>query len=114
MAKDDYHVIAYRILIYLYECLKKGIRPDLEYLQYNTKAFPVGESYWYYILSNLYQEGYLTGVILIPILGSAEKGVKLTGDIMITPAGIEYIQENGLMQKAKNFLKELKEIVPGL
>lgn len=24
MAKDDYHVIVYQILAYLYQCLKKG------------------------------------------------------------------------------------------
>ena len=32
MAKDDFHVIAYRILDYLYECMKKGESPEVEYL----------------------------------------------------------------------------------
>ena len=44
MSKDDYHVLAYRILAYLYECLKEGIRPSMEYLSCDTRAFPVGES----------------------------------------------------------------------
>ena len=28
MAKDDYHVIAYKILAYLYTCLKEGRNPE--------------------------------------------------------------------------------------
>lgn len=30
MAKDDYFVLAYRILKYLYECFKAGERADTE------------------------------------------------------------------------------------
>ena len=30
----------------------------------------------------------------------------------ITPKGIEYLNENSLMEKAKKFLKETKEIMP--
>lgn len=29
MAKDDYFVVVYKILKYLYECLKKGEKPAL-------------------------------------------------------------------------------------
>jgi hypothetical protein len=32
MAKDDFHFIAYRILKYLYECLKKGEKPEEAFL----------------------------------------------------------------------------------
>ena len=32
MVKDDYHVIVYKILAYLYSCLKKGENPEKEYL----------------------------------------------------------------------------------
>lgn len=28
MAQDDMHVIMYRILAYLYWCIKQGVRPD--------------------------------------------------------------------------------------
>lgn len=35
MAKDDYHVIVFRFLSYLYECLKKGEKVD-------SKAFEQG------------------------------------------------------------------------
>ena len=52
MSKDDYFVVVYRILAYLYHCVKNGINPDMEYLTYNTKHFPVCESYWEYIIEH--------------------------------------------------------------
>lgn len=114
MAKDDYYVIAYRILAYLYVCLKKGEKPNLEYLKCETEDFPVGKDYWNYILSHLYMDGYLEGISLIPILGKEVRQVRMTNSVMITPEGIAYLQENSAMQKAKNFLKEIKEMLPEL
>lgn len=32
MAKDDYFVILYVLLDYLYNCIKKGEKPDLKFL----------------------------------------------------------------------------------
>lgn len=43
MSKDDYHVIVYKILIYLYECIKGKKTFSFEYLQYGTKTFPIEE-----------------------------------------------------------------------
>lgn len=114
MAKDDFHVLAYRLLAYLYACLKSGEPPDLEYLQFNTCHFPIGEAYWNYLLENLFLEGFITGVVLVPIPGQLDKGVKIQPNIRITPSGIEYMKENSSMEKAKAFLTGLKEVVPGL
>lgn len=113
MAKDDYFVIAYRVLAYLYACLKAGEPPDMEYLKCNTDDFPVNGSYWEYILKHLYKDGYIEGVSLIPITGRPTESVKLTAAVSITPLGIEYLHENSTIQKAKAFLKDIKEIVPG-
>ena len=44
MARDDYFVIAAKILDYLYKCLKKGIAPDPELL--SPEALGINESYW--------------------------------------------------------------------
>lgn len=113
MAKDDYYVIAYRILVYLYECLKNGENPDIEYIQYNSKAINISENYWEYIMRHLYEEEYLEGMSLIPVVGRC-KIVRLTKDIMITPKGIEFLNDNSAMSKAKEFLKTLKETIPGI
>lgn len=36
MAQNDYFVIVYRVLKYLYDCLKKGEKPEVEYLVAST------------------------------------------------------------------------------
>ncbi len=114
MAKDDYFVIAYKILSYLYVCMKIGEVPDLSYLHYDTEDFPVCRAYWNDIFSNLIEEGYIRGVAAVPVLGQTTHSIKLTEKLKITPAGIAYIQENSMMQRARNFLKEIKETIPGL
>lgn len=114
MAYDDYHVIVYRILAYLYACLKAGDKPNLEYLTYKTDAFPIGKDYWDYIMLELIQSNYIKGAVIVPILGNNIKSVKITNELSITPLGIEYLQDNSMMKKAFTFLKSIKEIVPGL
>lgn len=113
MAKDDYFVLAYRLLSYLYACLKEGEHPDMEYLRYGTKDFPIGEAYWEYLLSHLLEDGYLEGIQLVPITGRG-RIIRLTDRINITPKGIAYLEENSSMKKAAEFLKSIKEIVPGI
>lgn len=51
MAKDDYHVLAYRILVYLYRCLKDGACPDLECIGY--EKLEINENSWNYIMIHL-------------------------------------------------------------
>ena len=114
MAKNDYFVLMFRILAYLYECLKQDEYPDLEYLHYSTEAFPIGQRYWNTIWTDMYQEGYISGIKLLPILGQVEKDVRLSQATRITAKGIEYLEDNSKMNKVKGLLKELKEIVPGL
>ena len=113
MSKDDYFVIICRVLAYLYECLKRGEEPSQEYLTYGSDAFPVNQKYWTYIMKNLQLSGYIDGVTIVGIAGAA-KGVKLTENLEITPSGIEYLQNNSTIEKAKKFLKTMKEICPGL
>lgn len=114
MAKDDYFVITYKILSYLYACMKAGETPDLSYLHYDTEDFPVCRAYWNDIFSNLIEEGYIRGVAAASVLGHTTSSIKLTEKLKITPAGIAYIQENSTMQRAKNFFKEITETVPSL
>ena len=114
MSKNDYHVLAYRLLSYLYACLKDGMQPDMEYLQYNTKDFPIGEEYWYYLLCNLLASGYIRGAEIVQMPRITQPRVKVTTVLQITPEGIEYLAENSMMKKAVSFLRSIKESVPGL
>lgn len=110
MAKNDYYVIAYRILIYLYECLKCGEEVDKNII--SAEALHIVPSYWDYIIIHLYEDGYIEGVKVISALGG--KCVRIQPELQITPKGIEFLQENSTMSKAKEFLKSLKETIPGI
>lgn len=110
MAKNDYFVIMYRILTYMYECLKEGVDVNKELISYESLG--VSEKYWTAVVINMVEKGYIKGITVFPILGN-RKGLKWI-DPEITQEGVEFLQTNSTMAKAKDFLKTLKEIVPGL
>lgn len=114
MAKDDYFVLVYKILAYLYECIKGKKKLDFSYLQPMTKDFPVEEGYFYYIVENIYKSGYIEGITMVPVLGEPHPRIKYAENLCITPKGIEYLLDNSMMSKAKDFLKTVKETIPGL
>lgn len=107
MAKDDYFVVAYQLLKYLYDCLKKDKKPDSGSL--NAEFFGITEGYWRYILKNLSEERYISGVIIKPLLN----GVSIRTDrIEITPKGILYLEENSAFQKIRGAVKDIADILP--
>lgn len=62
-------------------------------------------------MESLYNEGCIIGINIINSAGI--QGIKAI-DLKITQKGIEYLQENSFMAKAKDFLKSAKEIIPGV
>ncbi|OFN02624.1 hypothetical protein HMPREF2626_01560 [Aerococcus sp. HMSC062A02] len=109
MAKDDYFVIVYQILKYLYDSLKKGKAIEEEKL--TSAYFGVVDSYFSYILSSMYHQGFISG--LRPIDSKLGQTFINLDDTVITPKGIEYLFDNNLIAKAKRTLKDIKEMVPG-
>jgi len=99
MSKDDYYVIAYRLLTYLYACLKKGKFADPPVL--SAAYFEIGVPYFGYIVHNLHADGYISGVDVIATRAEA-KAVRIAADINITPKGILYLSETPIFQKAKD------------
>lgn len=116
MARDDYPVIVYQILSYLYKQLKEGKAIQEEYLMPDGKLFRINQNYWLYILINLQKDGYIDGLDFIERNYAGEEGiVREVYDLKycnITPKGIEYLTDNSFIQKAKDFLKDVKSIVP--
>ena len=53
MAKNDMEVIMYKILQYLYECLKNGKEARLEDFAWKPKLFDIPQSYWCKIIITL-------------------------------------------------------------
>lgn len=110
MAKDDYFVLVYRILTCLYEFFKKGETPDTDI--FDADALKINRGYWTNIMESLANEGYITGVSIVKAIG-APIGIKIH-DLKITPKGIEFLQENSTIAKARGFFKTLKETIPGI
>ena len=67
MSKDDYYVIVYKILAYLYIQLKKGESVEAEMLMYDGDLFQINRTYWVYIFENLSKDGYITGLSNITV-----------------------------------------------
>ena len=117
MAKDDFHVIVYQLLAYLYTCLKRGEEPDPKRLCADSDFFKangqaLNAKYWAYIVYNMHRLGLIDGVVFAEMDGlNHPYPVNLDGCI-ITPLGIEYLTDNAFIAKAKEFLKDIKAIVP--
>ena len=54
MSKDDYYVIVYKILAYLYIQLKNGNNIDSNVIKHDGVLFNIPEKYWTYIIVHLY------------------------------------------------------------
>ncbi|MEG2652723.1 MAG: YjcQ family protein [Ruthenibacterium sp.] len=111
MAKDDYNIIVYKILAYLYAQLKAGADIDAAIISANGPLFCIHARYWAYVLENLQAQGHIRGLVITKPWGS-DTIVQGLSDCEITPDGIAYLCENSLMEKTKQFLKDIKEITP--
>ena len=105
MAKDDYFVLAAKILVYLYSKLKGKAAKDISYLSPKTKDFPIEQEYFEYVLLQLEKQGYIENLYVQKYWGG--QIVKVTDELQITPAGIEYLQENSMMKKVFSTVAEL-------
>lgn len=111
MAKNDYFYLVYKILDYMYYCLKNGINIDKEYFSELSPLFSdIDEKYRFYIFENLVNDGYVKGII--PLRHFGECGTKITANASITPKGIEYLETNSIFNKIKTYLKDIKDITP--
>lgn len=110
MAKNDYHVVVYQILSYLYQCLKNDIQVDEKCINNDNKYISINLNYWKYIIINMVEQGLIRGVTITKTWGDIV--ISNLADTQITPTGIEFLCDNSFMEKAKQFLKDIKEITP--
>lgn len=110
MAKDDYFVIVYQILSYLYQRLKRGESMDARMISAESDLYTIPYSYWLYIIENLVDDGYILGPKFLRADGKTQ--VVCLERTKITPKGIQYLFDNSLLEKAKAFFKDAKEIIP--
>ena len=99
MAHDDFDVIAYKLLAYVYGCLKAGKSVGIDKAWELCGCPP--EDYWKAILASLQSDGYIT--VQDPrydILGN----VMTPGSCAITMSGALYVRDNSAMKKAQRFV----------
>lgn len=112
MTKDDYEVIVYQILAYLYNCLKKDIKIETKYLEPQGKLFIINTQYWQFIIYNLYNDALIDGISLTKVWGDKYPLISELEDIGITPKGIQFLTDNSFINKATEMLKDAKSIIP--
>ncbi len=86
MERDDFHVIAAVILTYLYTCLKEGRAVNVGYITPLHLVIP--DAYFDFILSELQAAGYIK-----------------EGAVGITVKGIEYLQSDDMIDRARRYLR---------
>ncbi len=105
MAKNDYYVLVYRVLMYLYNCLKNG--EDVDVSKLTPQWLGINERYFEYIFDTLDEEGFILNAAYIEDYA----GKHLQNNIMISPKGISYLHENSTIQKVKKSIKGISDIV---
>ncbi|MBQ9003109.1 MAG: hypothetical protein IJ087_14760 [Eggerthellaceae bacterium] len=112
MAQDDMFVVMYKILAYLYDCLKRGVEPSRTMLAHDGDMLAIDYGYWTRIMYELDRHGYVDGFVVKKVQPPAII-VNMVSPT-ITMEGVEFLKENSRMQKALRFLKETKSALPFL
>lgn len=108
MAQNDMYVVMYKIIAYLYDCMKKGIEPQDSAWGYQALGIP--ESYWNAIVEELVDHRFIIGVSVDHFLGGQTMVSAISPKV--TMEGVAFAQENSMMSKAKQFLTDAKSAIP--
>lgn len=114
MAKDDYDVIAYRILTYLYACMKRKILFDEATFRAAVRKNVDSEEYFTTVLKLMTDEGLIEGLVIIRAWGDTYILASDIRDMRITASGIHYIKDNSMMRKIGETLRESADIISEL
>ena len=102
MAYNDMDVVIYKMLSYLYECMKEGVLPRQEDFCHNAKLFRVPEKYWLQLIEEMQETGLIKGFFFIDTKDG--KIIQMTDKARITIKGGQFLEENSRMKEVKVFL----------
>ena len=103
--------VIYRILKYLEEHMDDE-RIDAEEISHTKMGISFNR--WEQLLWLMQSERYITGLRYTQTLSDAAPHVVTPISPRITLKGLEYLEENSMMKKAAEVLKNIKDITPGL
>ncbi len=101
MAKDDMHVVIYKILTYLYQCLKEGVEPNVQQAQ---KICGINPVYWNAVVGECIDCGY----IKVPVKRLFDSEYD---KLKITLNGVEYLEESKPISRVRQVIGEAFEAV---
>jgi hypothetical protein len=101
MSYDDYDVIVYKVLKYIYQCLKAGVYPSLDKAQELTRCNDV---YWLHVIQSMLNDGYIQGVKIPEYLGNDAKPIAEPKALGLSQKGAQYLTNNSKMAEVKSFL----------
>ena len=107
MAQNDMYVVMYKILCYLYDCMKRDVEPDEGVFSYSALGIP--ERYWSDIMQELFSNGFVTGVMVVSYGSSCSITMSRP---RVTMEGVAFMQENTMMARARKFLVDTKSALP--
>lgn len=105
---DNFKAV-YRILSTLEKAMDLA---EFDISQINAKALGVTEQRWARYMEMMADVGYIKGVRVEE--GIAKDLLVDVDDIRITLKGLEFLQENSIMQRLYKAAKGIKDITPGL
>jgi len=111
MAKDDYDVVVFKILTYLYGCMKRKFLFNKAVFEKLIEKQNVQEEYLAAILRMMTSEGLIEGLVFTKAWGNTYIIANDYSDMSITANGIRYLNENSGMAKARKVLSESTGII---
>ena len=106
-------VIMYKILRYLYECMKNGRNPELSEYGWESKLFSIPQDYWMQIVIEMVEKKYVNGFMILKTKTGTVVEVKEKP--ALTMEGREFLLENSTMAKVKdNFGEAVSVILSGI
>lgn len=107
MAKDDYDVLVYKILVYFYGIMKRKITFQDESFNLIMARAEISEEYLVDIVRMMQSEGLIEGAKIIRAWGNDYVLANDVSEISITAAGIRYLKENSTMKKVGGALEKI-------
>lgn len=100
MVRDDYDVIVFRVLVYLYAVFKRKIVFEKLTLD-SSVSKGLSDEYFADVLRLMTEEELIEGPSFVRVWGGQYVLVNSLDEMSITSKGIHYLKENDRMSKAK-------------
>ena len=86
--------------------------PEFDIHLISAEKLGISQERWCRYIEMMADVGYIKGIeMYVDITGELNVDAK---DMRITLKGLEYLQENSIMQRMYNAAKGIKEVIPGL